>query len=263
MVGSLVIWCRNELGEHGLNELDITLNRISPVPLYHQLSKQLMEAVESGRLPKGSLLDNEIELAERWQVSRPTVRRAIQELVDSGLLVRRRGVGTHVVSDQVRRPFKLTSLFDDLAASGREPLTKVVTLERLAADDGVAEALGLAPGVEVVHIERLRCVGSKPLAVMRNWLIADVSDAITADQLTRRGLYALLRDRGVRPHSAVQRLGATAASSVDAGLLELSPGSPLVTMRRVMHDVTGRIVELGEHRYDAAQYSVELDVIES
>ena len=92
-----------------MGELTITLNRISPVPLYHQLSRQLVEAIESGRLPKGSFLDSEIDLAERWQVSRPTVRRAIQDLVDSGLLVRRRGVGTQVVSDQVRRPFKLTS----------------------------------------------------------------------------------------------------------------------------------------------------------
>src|SRR4051794_4922300 len=103
----------------GVAEFDITLNRLSPVPLYHQLSRQLVAAVESGRLPKGAFLDNELDLAERWQVSRPTVRRAIQDLVDGGMLVRRRGVGTQVVSDQVRRPFKLTSLFDDLAATGR------------------------------------------------------------------------------------------------------------------------------------------------
>jgi DNA-binding GntR family transcriptional regulator len=233
------------------------------VPLYHQLSSQLLAAIESGRLPKGSLLDNELELAERWQVSRPTVRRAIQELVDGGLLVRRRGVGTHVVSDQVRRPFTLTSLFDDLVASGRQPTTKVLTLRRGTADDDVAEALRIGAGDPVVQIERLRAVGAKPLAVMRNWLIADVADGITADELTERGLYAALRDRGVRPHSASQRLGAAAASASDAALLELTPGSPLVTMRRVMHDATGRIVELGEHRYDAAQYAVELDVIES
>ena len=81
--------------------------------------------------------------------------------------------------------------------------------------------------------------------------------------MAQRGLYALLRERGVRPHSAVQRLGAVAASATDAALLGLSPGAPLVTMRRVMQDVTGRPVELGDHRYDAAQYSVELNVVET
>jgi DNA-binding GntR family transcriptional regulator len=246
-----------------VTELEVTLNRISPVPLYHQLSRQLVEAIESGRLPKGSFLDNELELAKRWQVSRPTVRRAIQDLVDSGMLVRRRGVGTQVVSDQVRRPFKLSSLYDDLVASGREPTTRVITLERVEADANVSEAINVSLHTEVVHIERLRSIGAQPLAILRNWLIVEVAESITEEQLRQRGLYALLRERGVRPHSAAQRLGATAASAADAALLGVSTGAPLMTMRRVMHDVTGRLVELGDHRYDAAHYTVELNVIEA
>jgi DNA-binding GntR family transcriptional regulator len=243
--------------------LDVTLNRISPVPLYHQLSRQLVEAIETGRLPKGSFLDNELELARRWQVSRPTVRRAIQDLVDSGMLVRRRGVGTQVVSDQVRRPFKLSSLYDDLVATGRQPTTRVIALERVKADKQVCKALTVAADSDVVHIERLRSIGAQPLAILRNWLIVEAAASITEEQLSRRGLYDLLRERGVRPHSAVQRLGAMAASAADAALLGVSTGAPLMTMRRVMHDVTGRVVELGDHRYDAAQYSVELNVIEA
>lgn len=246
-----------------MTELDIVLNRVSPVPLYHQLSRQLVAAIETGQLPKGSFLDNELDLADRWQVSRPTVRRAIQDLVDAGMLVRRRGVGTQVVNDQVRRPFKLSSLFDDLAAIGREPITQVVRLVRVAADDQTADDLDIAPGDEVVHIERVRSVAGQPLAIMRNWLRVEVASSITAEELTSRGLYALLRERGVRPHSAVQRLGAVAALEADAALLRLPVGSPLVTMRRVMQDDTGRVVELGDHRYDAAHYTVELNVIES
>lgn len=246
-----------------MTELDIVLNRVSPVPLYHQLSRQLVAAIETGQLPKGSFLDNELDLADRWQVSRPTVRRAIQDLVDAGMLVRRRGVGTQVVNDQVRRPFKLSSLFDDLAAIGREPITQVIRIERVAADDHTADDLDIAPGDEVVHIERVRSVASQPLAIMRNWLRVEIAGSITADELTSRGLYALLRERGVRPHSAVQRLGAVAAIETDAALLRLAVGSPLVTMRRVMQDDTGRVVEIGDHRYDAAHYTVELNVIES
>jgi DNA-binding GntR family transcriptional regulator len=168
-----------------------------------------------------------------------------------------------VVSDQVRRPFKLSSLYDDLVASGREPTTRVITLERVKADAQVSEAINVALETEVVHIERLRSIGTQPLAILRNWLIVEVAESLTEEQLTRRGLYALLRERGVRPHSAAQRLGATAASATDAALLGVSTGAPLMTMRRVMHDVTGRLVELGDHRYDAAHYSVELNVIES
>ncbi len=248
-----------------MTELEITLNRVSPVPLYHQLARQLLAAIETGVLAKGSFLDNELDLADRWQVSRPTVRRAIQDLVDAGMLVRRRGVGTQVVNDQVRRPFKLTSLFDDLAAGGRHPVTTVVTLERMPALVEAAEALAVPTGTEVVHIERLRATGpaAMPLALLRNWLLVEVAGSITADELQARGLYALLRERGVRPHSAVQRLGAVAADTTDAALLGLPVGAPLVTMRRVMQDDTGRAVELGDHRYDAAHYSVELNVIEN
>jgi GntR family transcriptional regulator len=246
-----------------VTELDIHLNRNSPVPLYHQLARQLEGAIEGGRLAKGAFLDNELDLADRWQVSRPTVRRAIQELVDSGLLVRRRGVGTQVVNDQVRRPFQLSSLFDDLASAGRTPTTEVLVHERVAATPEVADALGVAVGAEVVHLVRCRSAGPQRLAILRNWLCVDVAGHLTADQLERSGLYALIRERGVRPHYANQRLGATAAGADDAAILGLAVGAPLVTMRRVMQDDTGRRIELGDHVYDAAHYSVELNVIES
>ena len=243
-------------------ELDITLSRVSPVPLYHQLSGQLEDAIRIGLLPKGAFLDNELELAERWQVSRPTVRRAIQSLVDHGLLVRRRGVGTQVVSDQVRRPFRLSSLFDDLTESGRRPVTRVLTLDRRAATDRASVALGVSPGTELVFIERCRSAGPQRIAILRNWIIVDAAGHITSEQLADNGLYALIRERGVRPHSALQTLGATAANVIDAGILGVSVGAPLLTMQRAMQDDTGRAIELGEHVYDAAHYSVELSVVE-
>lgn len=244
-------------------DVAVTLNRISPVPLYHQLAHQLKDAVEHGDLPKGTFLDNELDLADRWQVSRPTVRRAIQELVDDGMLVRRRGVGTQVVNDQVRRPFTLSSFHDDLVASGRTPLTEVVALDRRPAPADVADDLALARRTEVVSIVRRRSAGRRRLAVMRNWLIVDAAGHITADDLERTGLYALIRERGVRPHYATQRLGARVATEEEAELLGIDTGAPVLTMRRVMQDLTGRPVEVGDHAYDAAHYSVEMAVVEN
>jgi DNA-binding GntR family transcriptional regulator len=244
-------------------ELDVTLNRLSPVPLYHQLAHQLKEAVAAGSLPKGTFLGNELRLAEQWQVSRPTIRRAIQDLVDDGFLVRRRGVGTQVVNDQVRRPFTLSSLFEDLVASGREPMTSVISFDRVNATVADAESLGFRPGTKVVEFVRLRSAGAQRLAVMRNVLPLDVGDDLTVDLLESRSLYAILRERGVRPHYAVQRLGARAAVAEEAALLGVAPGAPLVTMRRVMQDDTGRLVEIGDHVYDAAHYSIEMSVVEN
>lgn len=244
-------------------EITVTLNRLSPVPLYHQLARQLKESISDGTLPKGTFLGNELVLAEQWQVSRPTVRRAIQDLVDDGLLVRRRGVGTQVVNDQVRRPFKLTSLYEDLAASGRTPSTTVVALDRVKAPAEVAESLGVRPGTKVVHLLRLRSAGSQRLAVMTNYLTVAVAGDLTVEALEQRGLYSLLRERGIRPHFAVQRLGARAATEEEAALLGVAVGAPLVTMWRAMQDDTGTPIEVGDHAYDAAHYSVEMSVVES
>jgi DNA-binding GntR family transcriptional regulator len=243
--------------------LQIAIDRNSPLPLYHQLSSQLRVAIESGVLPKGEFLTNEIELADHWNVSRPTVRRAIQDLVDAGLLVRRRGVGTQVVNDQVRRPVRLSSLWDDLHDQGREPTTTVQTLRRTKAKGTVAEALGILENTEVVFIERCRASGTQQLAILRNWITIDAGAHLTVENLTRNGLYTLLRQIGVRPHSASQRIGAIGATAGNARMLNVPVGAPLLTMRRVMQDDRGRTVELGEHVYDAQHYAVEMTVLES
>ena len=245
-----------------MQSLTIRLERVSPVPLYHQIARQLEAAIEGGSLTKGTFLGNEIDLAERWQVSRPTVRRAIAELVEHGLLVRRRGVGTQVVNDQICRPVRLTSLYDDLAEQGRSPKTAVLRFESVRAVADVATALDIRRGIRVTYVERCRSAGSLRLAILRNWLLSDVTTELSAERLEGESLYALLRERGVRPHFATQTIGAAAATTVDAEILGVAVGAPLVTMRRVMQDDTGRRVEVGEHRYDAEHYSVETTVIE-
>ena len=88
---------------------DVPLDRTSPVPLYFQVATRLQQLIEDGELPVGSRLENEVELADRLGVSRPTMRRAISYLVERGMLVRRRGIGTQVVHPKVRRPVELSN----------------------------------------------------------------------------------------------------------------------------------------------------------
>ena len=95
------------------------VDRSSPVPLYFQVAQYLEDAIHSGAVPTGTLFQNEVDLAASLGLSRPTMRRAMQHLVDKGLVVRRRGIGTRVVQPKLRRPLELTSLYDDLAAAGR------------------------------------------------------------------------------------------------------------------------------------------------
>lgn len=227
------------------------------MPLYYQVATRLQQQIELGVLPVGGRLENEVELADRLGVSRPTMRKAIAYLVERGMLVRRRGVGTQIVHPKVRRPVELTSLYDDLAKTARTPRTVVRSLEVGPAAVAVAEALGLPPGSEVTSVERIRYADDEPLAIMHNVVPVDVV-RLTADDLERRGLYELLRAAGHMPRIANQVVGAKSASSVEARLLGDARGAPMLTMVRTAWDESGRGVEYGSHVYRANRYSFEL-----
>ncbi|AWK12026.1 GntR family transcriptional regulator [Streptomyces spongiicola] len=240
--------------------LRLSVDRASPVPLYFQLSQQLEAAIEQGTLTPGSLLGNEIELAGRLGLSRPTVRQAIQSLVDKGLLVRRRGVGTQVVHSRVRRPLELSSLYDDLEAAGRRPATRVLRNLVEPATAEVATALGVPEGSDVHLVERLRSAHGEPMAHLCNRLPAGLLPLETG-QLESTGLYRLMRGAGITLHSARQSVGARAATGDEARLLGEEAGTPLLTMERTTFDDTGRAVEFGSHVYRASRYAFEFQLL--
>ncbi|WP_369194791.1 GntR family transcriptional regulator [Streptomyces djakartensis] len=243
-----------------LASLDFAPDRVSPVPLYHQLAQQLERAIGQGLLAPGDLLGNEVDLSVRLGLSRPTVRQAIQSLVDKGLLVRRRGVGTQVVHSKVRRPLELSSLYDDLEAAGQGPATRVVRHETVPAACDVAAALGVPEGSEVVLLERLRSTHGTPVALMRNHLPSGLLD-LDGGRLESTGLYRMMRAAGITLHSARQRVGARAATEREAARLDEAEGAALLTMQRTAFDDTGRAVEYGTHLYRASRYSFDFQLL--
>jgi DNA-binding GntR family transcriptional regulator len=240
---------------------DIAVDRSSPVPLYFQVAEQFAAAIQRGELVPGDRLDSELQLADRLGLSRPTVRQAIQHLVNKGLIVRRRGVGTQVVRGEIRRAVELTSLHDDLVRAGQQPSTSVLELATVACPTEVATALGLPVGAEVQHLRRLRFADGEPLAVMENWLPLELI-RLTLEGLQGNGLYAILRAGGMRIRGAHQRIGARAATTAEAQMLGERRGAPLLTMTRTAYDDQDRHVEHGSHIYRATRYSLEVTVAE-
>ena len=243
-----------------LHALHFALDRTSPVPLYYQLAQQLEAAIEHGALAPGNLLGNEIELSTRLGLSRPTVRQAIQSLVDKGLLVRRRGVGTQVVHSQVKRPLELSSLYDDLEAAGQRPTTRVVRNERRAGDRGRRRRAGRRGGQRGHLLERLRATHGQPVAFLCNYL-PPACWTSTPHAWSRPGLYRLLRAAGITLHSARQTVGARAATAEEAALLAEAEGAALLTMQRTAYDDTGRAVEYGTHIYRASRYAFDFQLL--
>jgi DNA-binding GntR family transcriptional regulator len=237
----------------------VEVDRTSPIPLYFQVATRLQELIEKGEIGVGDRIENEVDLAERLGVSRPTTRRAIQYLVERGMLVRRRGVGTQVVHPKVRRPVELSSLYDDLINSDRTPRTDVLELKVIPAPAEVATALEIAPGTEVTWIERLRYAGGEPLALMHNAIPVNLL-RLSTEQLSDHGLYELLRRAGFIPRIATQVIGARSATASEARTLLEKKGASLLTMTRTAWDASGRALEYGSHVYRASRYSFELNL---
>jgi GntR family transcriptional regulator len=189
------------------------------------------------------------------------MRAALKQLVDKGLLIRRRGVGTVVATKPVRRAVALTSLYDDLKESGREPATRVLDIEKTLCPPEIAEQLGLGPADPVLRLERLRVAGSDPIAVMHNFVPVGLLE-IEREDLELTGLYDLFRQSGIAPHVATQRVGARKAGDEEAELLEVEPGDPVLTMTRTAYDTRGRAIEYGSHSYPAESYWLEMMLVE-
>lgn len=231
-------------------------NRSGPVPLWYQIASGIIRAIDGGELPAGALLESERAMCDRLGVSRLTVRRAIQDVVDKGLLVRRRGVGTRVVrlgSGQ----HNLTSLFEELQAAGRRPSTKVLELRREPCGGEVAERLGLQEGSAVFHIQRVRFADGAPIGVLHNYLPGSVR-GITLGALETDGLYSLMRSAGVVPLVARQHVGARGSTSRESLLLAIERGAPVLTVDRIAFNAAGEAIEHGLHCYRPDRYSLDL-----
>jgi DNA-binding GntR family transcriptional regulator len=233
----------------------MVLDRESPVPLYFQLAQHLESDIRSGALKSGDRLENEVKIAEDLGLSRPTVRAAFRYLVERELVHRRQGHGTVVTAEKVNRPVRLSSLFDDLATTGKRPTTQVLRNELVKASDLVKEALGLGEDRLVTYLERLRYGDDEPIALMHNYYPSSLG-AFSSELLEEHGFYELLRASGIYPARAMQRISAKNASTLEARLLNEAKGTALVTMERTTYDDQGVAIEFAQHVYRASRYSL-------
>ena len=234
---------------------DITLDRNNPTPLYFQIATPIAELINSGELPAGTMLEDELSMASRLQVSRPTARQALQRLVDQGLLTRRRGVGTIVSPTKVHRPMELTSLHSDLLRAGHKVSTEILSREEHLATPEEAELLEIKPETPIVQFTRLRSSDGNAIALMKNLLPADI--APTREELTNSSLYEHFKRHQIVPTTAHQVIGAKTATTQEAASLGDKRGTALLTAKRTTYDANGRVIEYGDHIYLASRYSFE------
>jgi GntR family transcriptional regulator len=244
-----------------VRELDITLERNSPVPLYYQLAQSIEHAINTGALAPGDRLENELSLTSRLGLSRPTARQAIQELVKKGLLVRKRGVGTQVVRSRFRRNEALSSLNDDIAKAGQVPTTRLLEFSIDALNQDIRDAIDAAgiSDTEFIKIRRLRLADDVPLAILTNYLPARYE--ITEADMQSKSLYACLRALGVNLKIAHQQISARLMTEEEAELLDEETPAACLAVDRLAYNDVGQFVEFGRHIYHAAHYSIQSSVV--
>lgn len=223
-------------------------------PLYLRLRRWIDVAIARGDLRPGDALPSERELAFRVNVSRVTVRKALQQLVREGVLVQRHGSGTFV-APRTRRVeqslSQLTSFAEDMARRGIDVRSDWLDRGLYYASPEETVVLGLSPGERVARLARLRWSDGKPLAIERASLGAEI---LPDPEAVGASLYAHLGQGGNRPVRAIQRIRAASIAGADAGLLDLAEGAAVLHIERTSYLASGRVIEFTRSVYRGDTY---------
>ena len=238
------------------------IRRDVPIAYHYQLRELLRAAILRKDYAPETRFPSEHELCRTYQVSRTTVRQALQALVREGLLYPVRGRGTFVTQTKILEGLATNlSFYDDMRARGIPVTTRVLTYEIEPAPASVAMPLGIRPGDNVFKVERLRSVGRSPLLTVTSYLPADICPGLEAAKLTTRGLHQILReDCGIVPARAVRSFEALPATPEDARLLKIPAGAPVQHIESVVYDEAGVPIEffIARHRGDRTKFQFEI-----
>jgi GntR family transcriptional regulator len=234
------------------------LEALGRAPLYQRLQTALRGAIERQVLKPEDALPPERDLASDFDVSRITVRKALDGLVAEGLLTRRQGAGTFVAGRVEKQFSKLTSFSEDMASRGRAPrsewLSKIDSL--VSPDESLT--LGLSPGTRVFRFSRIRFADQMPMALEQSTI---PGFALGSADEVNASLYDALDVRGHRPVRALQRLRAVLFDAEQANLLRIEQGAPGLLIERRGYLEDGRAVEMTRswYRGDAYDFVAELN----
>jgi GntR family transcriptional regulator len=217
--------------------------------LYRKVAEDIKAAIAAGAYPPGALLPSESELAERYSVSRGTVRQAFAALRADGVIASRRGARRVVIGGPRVQSFgELLSFSRWARAIGEVPTGRVVSLDRRTASDAEAERLGL-PGGCVYSLVRVRLLSGRPVMVERAVYPEKVGVLVAGFDLATESIAERLEALGVVFTDAEHVIDAVPASAEDARWLGVRADVPLLRERRFTTDRSGQPVEWSDDRY--------------
>jgi GntR family transcriptional regulator len=240
-----------------------SIDRVSPVPYYHQLKMYILGEIEAGNWLPEQKLPSEAELCERFGVSRTVVRQAIKELENQGHLTTAKGKGTFVAKPKIIESFvqRLSGFYEDMAARGFRVTTRILRQELVPASRAVSEALRIAVNAPVVTLSRIRMLNEEPSVYVSTYVPQEICPALLHADLENKSLYAFLeKECGLEIHKGHRYIGVSLANEYEASLLEVEVGSPLIELDSVSFLKDGRPLEYFHalHRGDRTRFEVDL-----
>ncbi|MBO9590272.1 GntR family transcriptional regulator [Devosia sp.] len=231
------------------------LDADSPEPLWRQAAEVIRNQIASGKLAAGGRIPAERDLLEQLSISRVTLRRALQSLVEDGVLTSSHGRGWYVSADAPREfPNTLESFSETAARLGLIPSSDLLRAEIRPATLDEAEILGIAPGIALFHLDRIRRLDGVPVAVDTSYFPATLRSDFSGVDFRDSSLFQLLLEAGVDLARGETTIEARAADAELAGYLGIEPGKPILAMLQLIVDATGKPVLSSTVRYVGDRY---------
>ncbi len=214
------------------------------LPIYFRIEQALLEQMQRGVLKAGDQLPTEFELARKYQVSRITAKRALDDLVRQGRAFRQQGRGSFVAQPRIREISGFRSFSEDVQARGFIPSSTVLVFKEVAAEASICEPLNLPAGATVYLLKRLRLASNVPVAVETAYIPCKLCPDLLAEDFASGSLYAILaRKYQLVPTWADAEIEAKSATKEEARLLKLEPGKAVLGARRVTYAADYTAVE--------------------
>lgn len=235
-----------------------TVPKVTKADLVRQ---HLVAFIDDSGLAPHDKLPTERELADEFDISRLTVRRALDQLASDGIVYRVQGAGTFVSEKNITKSFELTSFSEDMRARGLVPDSRLVTAEVIPVGSRIGYPLRLSPSEQVVHLERIRLADAAPMCLENCYLPNDLVPGLV-DELGQGSLYEVLHAHyGLTIDRAEQIIKATVLDPQAAKLLDVPAFSPAFLVLRTIYDNRGRAIEHTESLYRGDRYAYELTVL--
>lgn len=207
------------------------------IPRYFQLKEILEKRIQSGEFQPGDQFPTDEQLCQEYNLSRGTVRRAVEMLIDTGLLRREQGRGTFLNTPQLSPVFfRLASFDEEMRARGWQPSTKLIKLQELPASEEIAKHLQIQTGERTIEIIRLRLADEKPVAFETRYMSYQTCPQLLEENLENQSIHSLLLDKYNIPLiRANYMIEARVLTKKEAEYLQVVPGSAGFAVERVTY----------------------------